>query len=336
MFSFNDVSKIDKILLDRMEVLDVGSYSVKEKITIANDYLLKQLCKDVGFEHKSIIFNEQVLTNIIEEYTFEPGVRSLKRSLENILLTLNIDKIYQRGLFDSNKEYNISNPLMLTKEITTEFLGESKVSFKSIHSKNMIGVVNGLYATSLCSGGIVPIQLTANHMGKNSKFILKLTGNQKKIMRESILYSFTTAINLITDEAKEIFFKNYPNGLHIHTPEAATPKDGPSAGVAFTLAFLSMMLDLPIDRTIALTGEIDLYGNVEKIGGVKYKVQGAFKAGVKTVFLPKDNKEDVEKTQKELPEIFDDSHICLFVEHVFDVAEKALINWDSKKHFVKK
>jgi ATP-dependent Lon protease len=293
MFSFNDVSKIDKILLDRMEVLEVGSYSVKEKITIANDYLLKQLCKDVGFEYKSVNFNNEVMTRIIEDYTFEPGVRSLKRSLENILLKLNIDKIYQRGMFENDIEYSISNPIKITFDVATEYLGETKVSFKAIHLKDMIGVVNGLYATSLCSGGIVPIQLTANHMGKNSKFSLKLTGNQKKIMRESILYSFTTAINLLTNEGKDKFFFNYPTGIHIHTPEAATPKDGPSAGVAFTLCFLSMMLELPIDRTIALTGEIDLYGNVTKIGGVKYKVQGAFKAGVKTVFLPIENKEDI-------------------------------------------
>lgn len=335
MFSFNDTSKIDKILLDRMEVLDVESYSIKEKIIIANDYLLKQLCKDVGFEHKSIDFSNEVLTKIIEDYTFEPGVRSLKRSLENILLKLNIDKIYQRGLFETNVEYSIDNPIKITFNIATDFLGETKVNFKCIHSKDMIGVVNGLYATSLCSGGIVPIQLTANHLGKNSKFVLKLTGNQKKIMKESILYSFTTAINLLTDDGKEQFFLKYSNGIHIHTPEAATPKDGPSAGVAFTLAFLSIMLDLPIDRTIALTGEIDLYGNVTKIGGVKYKTQGAIKAGVKTIFYPNENKEDLEKTQKDLPEIFTPDIKCFFVEHVLEVAEKALIGWETKKILLK-
>ncbi len=336
MFSFNDVSKIDKILLDRMEVLNVGSYSIKEKITISNDHLLKQLCKDIGFEKSSIIFTPEVLTKIIEDYTFEPGVRSLKRSLENILLKLNIDKIYQRGLFEDDKSYDSDSPLQITNDIAAEYLGESKVDFKSIHPKDMIGVVNGLYATSLCSGGIVPIQLTANHLGKNSKFLLKLTGNQKKIMRESILYSFTTAINLLTNAGKELFFINYPSGIHIHTPEAATPKDGPSAGVAFTLAFLSMMLDLKIDRTIALTGEIDLYGNVTKIGGVKYKTQGAIKAGVKTIFYPIENKEDLEKTQKELPEIFNHDIKCYFVEHILEVAKKALVEWDTKKHLIKK
>ena len=334
IFSFNDVSKIDKILLDRMEVIDVESYSIKEKMTISKDYLLKQLCKDIGFDYGSITFNKDILTFIIEEYTFEPGVRSLKRAIENILLKLNIDKIYQRGVYEGDKEFSISNPLIITKEIIQEYLGDAKVNYKSIHSRDIVGVVNGLYATSMCSGGIVPIQLTGYHVGKTQKFILKLTGNQKKIMKESIFYSFTTAINLITQEGKEQFFKKYPNGIHIHTPEAATPKDGPSAGVAFTLAFLSVILDLKINREIALTGEIDLYGNVTKIGGVKYKVQGAFKAGVKTIFLPIENKDDIEKVKKELPEIFDDEHKCLFIEHVLDVAEKALIGWDEKKYLI--
>ena len=334
MFSFNDVSKIDKILLDRMEVLEISSYNLKEKIAIANNYLLKQICKDVGFDYDSIVFSKEILTYIIENYTYEPGVRALKRSLENILLKLNIDKIYQRGLFNNNQQYTKTTPLLITTEIIFEFLGEIKVEYKCIHARDMIGMINGLYATSACSGGIVPIQITANHFGNSQKFVLKLTGNHKKIMRESIIYSFTSAINLLIPQAKEDFFEKYPSGLHIHTPEAATPKDGPSAGVAFTLAFLSVMLDLKINREIALTGEIDLHGYVSKIGGVRYKVQGGFKAGVKKIFLPLENKEDCEKLQKEMCEIFDENHSCEFIEHVIDVAQKALIDWDLKKHLI--
>ena len=334
IFSFNDIKKIDKILLDRMEVIDVESYNIKEKITISNNYLLKQLCKDIGFEYGSIKFDNDILSYIIEQYTFEPGVRSLKRNIENILLKLNIDKIYQRGVFENNKDYNLENSLIITKKLIQEYLGDIKVNYKTIHSKDIVGIVNGLYATSMCSGGIVPIQLTGYHIGNTQKFVLKLTGNQKKIMKESIIYSFTTAINLINSEGKKDFFKKYPNGIHIHTPEAATPKDGPSAGVAFTLAFLSIMLNLKINHEIALTGEIDLYGNVTKIGGVKYKIQGAFKAGVKTVFLPLENKEDIDKVKEDLPEIFDNEHKCLFVEHVLEVAELALIGWNEKKYLL--
>jgi endopeptidase La len=332
IFSFNDISKIDKILLDRMEILTVESYNLKEKISIANDHLLKDICKDVGFQANSVIFNKEILTKIIEEHTIEPGVRSLKRCIENILLKLNLDRIYQKNLFepvnDEIKEYTDTNPLIINDNILDEYLGKSKITFKTIHKKDIIGIVNGLYATNMNSGGIVPIQITGHHFGNSNKFVLKLTGNQKKIMRESILYSFTTAINLINLKQKETFFNKYPGGLHIHNPEAATPKDGPSAGVAFTLAFLSVILDKKIKHNIALTGEIDLYGNVTKIGGVRYKVQGAFKANVNVVYLPKENEEDVEKLKKELPEIFDDNHECKFIETVIDVAREAIIDWD--------
>lgn len=334
IFSFNDINKIDRILLDRLEVIDVESYSIKEKFTISNDYLIKEVSKQHGFDYGSVIFNQDILTYLIEEYTFEPGVRSLKKAIVNIFEKLNINRIYQRDIYTNNKEYTIDKPLVITKELIKTYLGDTSVSFKTIHSKDIVGVVNGLYATTMCSGGIVPIQLTGYHAGKSQQFVLKLTGNQKKIMKESIFYSFTTAINLLTVEGKELFFKKYPNGIHIHTPEAATPKDGPSAGVAFTLAFLSIMLDLKINREIALTGEIDLHGNVTKIGGVKYKIQGAFKAGVKTVFLPHENKDDVEKVKKELLEIFDDQHTCLFIDHVLQVAEKTLIGWETKKYLI--
>ena len=104
IFSFNDINKIDKILLDRMEILNVESYNIKEKINIATDHLLKDICKDVGFASNSIIFTKEILTKIIEEHTFEPGVRSLKRCIENILLKLNLDRIYQKNLFETKND----------------------------------------------------------------------------------------------------------------------------------------------------------------------------------------------------------------------------------------
>jgi len=330
IFSFNDISKIDRILLDRMEIINVESYNIKEKVNITNDYLLKDICKSVGFEYKSIIFPEPIITKIVEEYTYEPGVRSLKRAIESILLKLNLDKIYSKGNFINDEDYTTENPLVIDTDILTTYLGTSKITYKTIHTKPMIGVINGMYATTACFGGIVPIQIIGNHDGKSKKFSLRLTGNQKKIMKESIKYSFTTAINLLSSKGKKKFFSNYPNGLHIHTPEAATPKDGPSAGVAFTIAFLSVMLGLKIKNNISLTGEIDLYGNITKIGGVKYKVQGAFKANVNIAYLPKENEEDYEKLKKDMPEIFDDNHYCILAEHVLEVAKDVLIDYNTK------
>jgi endopeptidase La len=330
IFSFNDISKIDRILIDRMEIINVESYNIKEKVNITNNYLLKDICKSVGFEYKSIIFPEPIITKIVEEYTYEPGVRSLKRAIESILLKLNLDKIYSKGNFVNGEDYTTENPLVIDTDILTTYLGTSKITYKTIHTKPMIGVINGMYATTACFGGIVPIQIIGNHDGKSKKFSLRLTGNQKKIMKESIKYSFTTAINLLSTKGKKRFFSNYPNGLHIHTPEAATPKDGPSAGVAFTIAFLSVMLGLKIKNNISLTGEIDLYGNITKIGGVKYKVQGAFKANVNIAYLPKENEEDYEKLKKDMPEIFDDNHHCILAEHVLEVAKEVLIDYNTK------
>jgi endopeptidase La len=330
IFSFNDISKIDRILIDRMEIINVESYNIKEKVNITNDYLLKDICKSVGFEYKSIIFPEPIITKIVEEYTYEPGVRSLKRAIESILLKLNLDKIYSKGNFVNGEDYTTENPLVIDTDILINYLGTSKITYKTIHTKPMIGVINGMYATTACFGGIVPIQIIGNHDGKSKKFSLRLTGNQKKIMKESIKYSFTTAINLLSTKGKKKFFSNYPNGLHIHTPEAATPKDGPSAGVAFTIAFLSVMLGLKIKNNISLTGEIDLYGNITKIGGVKYKVQGAFKANVNVAYLPKENEEDYEKLKKDMPEIFDDNHYCILAEHVLEVAKEVLIDYNTK------
>ena len=206
IFSFNDINKIDKILLDRMEVLEVSSYNIKEKNAIANNYLLKYICEDVGFDYNSIIFSKEIINYIIENYTYEPGVRALKLRLQNILYKLNIDKIYQRGLFLNDVTYTQTNPLIITNEIVKNFLGEVQIEYKCIHTRDIIGTINGLYATSSCSGGIVPIQISANHFGNSQKFVLKLTGNQKKIMRESIIYSFTCAINLLIPKAKEDFF----------------------------------------------------------------------------------------------------------------------------------
>jgi len=325
IFSFNDISKIDRILIDRMEIINVESYNIKEKINITNDYLLKDICKNVGFEYKSVIFPEPIITKIVEEYTYEPGVRSLKRSIESILLKLNLDKIYRKGNFINGEDYTTENPLIIDTNILTTYLGTSKITYKTIHTKPMIGVINGMYATAACSGGIVPIQIIGNHDGKSKKFSLRLTGNQKKIMKESIKYSFTTAINLLSTKGKKKFFSNYPNGLHIHTPEAATPKDGPSAGLAFTLAIYSVLSGKKIRNDVCMTGEIDLIGNAGIIGGLHAKLQGGKKAGCKIALIPNDNLDDLEKMRREGTSPEDDNFKVISVQNIHQVLENALV-----------
>jgi len=318
MFSFNDIEKIDKILLDRMEVINVNSYSINDKINISKNYLLKNLYKEVNFREEEIIFTDEIIKMIIEEYTYEPGVRKLKRNLENILLNLNIDRIYKRNEFKNN------NKIIINDDIIKQCLGENKINFKFIHNNNIIGLVNGLYATSLGSGGIVPIQIINNLYSNNKNFLLRFTGNHKKIMKESIICAFTSAINLIKKEEKEIFFNNYKYGLHIHTPDNATPKDGPSAGSAFCVGFLSIMLNRKVRRDVGITGEIDLYGNITKIGGIRYKIIGGYKAGLNKIILPEENKEEYELLIKEMPEINNNQKEIIFTNKILDIIDLIL------------
>ena len=197
---------------------------------------------------------------------------------------------------------------------------KSKKKSRKPRNKKYTNSVYNPVASSFASGGIVPIQLTANHMGSNSKFTLKLTGNQKKIMRESIVYSFTTAINLLTKEGQELFFKNYPCGIHIHTPEAATPKDGPSAGIGITTALVSVLTNIPVRADVAMTGEITLRGEVLPIGGLKEKLLAAHRGGIKIVLIPDQNVKDL----AEIPENVKDCLDIRPVKWIEEVLESAL------------
>ena len=298
IFSFNDESKIDSALLNRMEKIHVDSYTVLDKVKIAKNYLLKELFKEIGIEEDKYQFNDEMLIFVIENYTREPGVRSLKRSLENILLSLNVKRIYEGKLFDKNKT-------KITKEIIKDALGDEYRTIKEIPDDDMVGCVNGLYCNDFGEGGIIPIQIDSNYLGNSNKFSLELTGNQKKIMKESVTSSYNVAVSMLSEDDKKLFFKKYPNGLHIHTLDASTPKEGPSAGCAFSLAFLSVMLNLKIKKDVGMTGEVDLNGKIKAIGGLKYKIQGGFKAGVNTIFVPMENERDIKKIIEEYKEIFE-------------------------------
>jgi ATP-dependent Lon protease len=302
IFSFNDASEIDSALLNRMEKINIDPYTTLDKVKISKNYLLEDLFKEIGLSSDKYEFSEEILINIIENYTREPGVRSLKRALESILLKLNVNRILEEKLFDDKKT-------KITVEIVREILGEEFAVQKLIPENNMIGCVNGLYCTDHGEGGIIPIQIDENHLGQTGKFSLSLTGNQKKIMKESVNSSYNVAVSMLSDKQKSIFFKKYPNGLQIHALDASTPKEGPSAGCAFTLGFMSVMLNLKIKNDVAMTGEIDLNGKVKAIGGLKYKIQGGFKSGVNTIFVPLENERDIKKIVNDYEEIFEDTKI---------------------------
>lgn len=368
VFSYNDSSKIDPILMDRIKEIQIAPYATPEKISIAKNYMLKELCANIGFDHTKIKLDNDVIKYLIEKYTSEAGVRELKRKIEQILLKMNVDRFYLRGPFRAlvekmnnistsdkiiisdtkatiesyinhtsdeiekatdpeilNKIFNMDigdDKITITKEIVHKYLDKPHKSNESIHANNMIGVINGLYATTSGMGGIVPIQIYKNHMGDSTdgtNIKLKLTGNQKQVMKESVICALTTAIEIVNDKIKTSIAEKYPYGFHIHAPDGGTPKDGPSAGCAFTTAFVSILLGKKINKLIAMTGEIELTGKISKIGGLDAKLNGAKKAGVKTVYICEENREDYETIKKKNPDLFTDDFNVKIVKHILDI-----------------
>lgn len=325
IFSFNDADKIDKILLDRMELIDVSAYDTSDKIKIVKDYMLKEITTGVGIDNESIKIADDDISHVIEAFTFEAGVRELKRKLESILLKMNLDRIYGRDPFNADRKFSKDSPIFITKDLIEKYLKKPKLSIKKIHSTDEVGVINGLYATTNGSGGIIPILVYKNHASQD-RFTLKLTGSQGKVMKESIHFAFTIAMNLVKDKFIANFIDEHTSGLHIHTPDGATPKDGPSAGAAFTTAFISRILGKKIKNTIAMTGEIEINGRITAIGGLEFKLMGAKKAGVKLVFVPKENEDDYNKIINKNKNLVDDNFKIIIVDHITELLDYALVD----------
>lgn len=324
IFSYNDQSKIDKVLLDRIEQIEVTAYSLSDKIKIFNSHLLKELCNEIDFKYNTIKFPDDVISYIVDSFTYEAGVRELKRKIEKILNKLNLEKLYQSGLFESQL-YSELNPLVITKELVDVFLDKPQIIPRIIHDSHEIGVINGLYATTTGPGGILPIIVYKNYSGDN-KFKIKITGQQKSVMKESIHFALTLSMHLLKNKFVTEFLKKYPSGIHIHTPDGSTPKDGPSAGAAFTTVFISTILNIKIKNNIAMTGEIDLNGNITAIGGLESKLIGAKKSGINIVFVPYENEKDYKKIIKKNSELFDDTFKIILVKHISTVLEISLID----------
>jgi len=297
VFSFNDRSKIDPILLDRMEIIDIAPYSLNDKVTIAHDYLMKELLEGIGINEGSIQMDHPVIEYLITNYTVEAGVRSLKNKMEKIFLKLNMEKILGEGVFKKREAFSKTHPIKLTISNITKYLGKPNQNIDQIHPNNQIGVINGLYATTSGSGGIIPI-LVYPAKNNNRIFTIEMTGKQGKVMKESANFSWTIAKNCLKSNIIQQFYEASPGGIHIHTPDGATPKDGPSAGCAFTTAFISRITGCPIKHDVAMTGEIGIGGNITAIGGLGYKLVGAKSAGVRLVMCCKKNIDDIKKIKE--------------------------------------
>ena len=224
---------------------------------------------------------------------------------------------------------NISykNPIYINKQYIEEYLGKNVSHVQYVHQNDMVGVINGLYATDRGQGGIMPIQIY-NNFDKNNKDFLKITGNQMKTMKESILSAYTTAIHQIDTHVRNEYVIKHPYGFHVHNPEGSVQKDGPSAGCAFAIAFVSRFLNKKIKHDVAITGEIDLTGKVSKIGGLQFKLIGAKRAGVKLILVPKENEADILTIKKKYNYIFDDDFNVILVDHLSDTFKYVFVEND--------
>ncbi len=322
----NDIYKLNAVLRDRLKKIKVKPYQLVDKRKITKQFIIKEMSTLIGLEYGTVTINDDNIDFIVDKYTAEPGVRELKRRIEKIFLKLNIDNIYKKGVFDK-KNYSKDNPIEINRELIKKYLGEKHNKIKSIHTEDIVGIVNGLYATECGKGGILPIQIYINYEGSDNKFMLKFTGNQKEVMKESVISAFTTAMHIVNPSIREKYLQKNPYGFHVHLPEIAVPKDGPSAGAAFTTGFVSRIVNKKIKNNIAMTGEIELTGNITKIGGLEYKIIGAKQAGVKTIFVPRENEEDVKQFEKDYVGIINNDFKIIFVDNIKEILEQVLIDF---------
>ena len=293
-------------LLDRMEVIRISGYTEDEKLNIARKYLLPKQFRANGLNSNELSINESAVTNIIQKYTREAGVRSLERAISKVCR-----KTVKHLLSGANKKF-----VKVTSRNLKQYLGVSQYSHKIADNKDQVGQVNGLAWTQV-GGEILTIE-TAVVTGKGK---LIHTGKLGSVMTESIQAAMTVVRSRSTMfNLKEDFHKIYD--FHVHVPEGATPKDGPSAGVGMCTALVSALTDIPVRCDIAMTGEITLRGEILAIGGLKEKLLAAHRGGIKTVLIPHENEKDLE----EIPNNIKGKLEILPVKWIDEVLEKALVH----------
>lgn len=294
----NNEGDIPIELRDRLEIIDINSYTELEKKSIASKYLLPKIYGDHLVTKKEITIKEEVIDSIIKNYTREAGVRDLERELSTII---------RKIVTNSIKSHRKINKDIKLKDLN-EYLGKPKYEEELIES-NDVGVVNGL-AYTLYGGKVMNVE--SSLIPGDGK--IECTGSLGKIMEESINVAFAyLKSNLNTFKIKEDILKE--KNIHIHFLEGAISKEGPSAGIAIVTTLLSLLLNKKIAYNIAMTGEISLKGNVLKIGGLKEKVIGAYNSGITTIYLPKSNKVDLD----DIPPVVKDHVKFVFVSNYLEI-----------------
>ena len=306
----NDTSLISAPLYDRMEIIELSSYSPDEKFNIAKKHLVKKEILKHGLTPAQLKISDSALHKIIKSYTREAGVRGLEKQIAALCRKACIE-------LESGKEC-----LRINEKNLSKYLGTEKYDEDIIPSSNQIGVVNGLAWTQV-GGTMLPIEVSAlNGTGK-----IELTGNLGDVMKESA----KIAVSFIRSQADKYFLDSdfyKTKDIHIHAPEGAIPKDGPSAGLAITTAILSELSGIPIKHNVAMTGEISLKGNALAIGGLKEKSMAAYKSGCDTIIIPKDNLKDLTKISDEVKNNVNFVSVSSFDE----VAKVALEYMPNKKN----
>ena len=301
----NMLDPIPPALKDRMEVIEFAGYTEDEKFFIAQKFLITKQVKDNGLNDKLIFFTDPALRTIIREYTLEAGVRELERTIAAVCRKV-ARKVAENGGKFALRKIGIDD--------LREFLGPQKYRITLAEKKDEVGVVNGL-AWTAAGGDVLFIEAT-KMPGKGT---LILTGHLGQVMQESAQAAFSYARSrAVKLGIKDAFYKN--SDLHVHVPSGAIPKDGPSAGVAITLALVSALTGRPVRKDIAMTGEITLRGRVMEIGGVKEKVIAAHRGEMKMVLLPKEN----EKDMVDVPAQVKKEMKFVFVENMDEVLKIAL------------
>ena len=300
----NRLDTIPRPLLDRMEIIEISGYTSEEKFHIAKKHLIPKMLKEHNMESNKIIFSDSSINCVIESYTRESGVRSLERKIASVIRKAITEMV------EKNKE---------TTSVTTahvkRYLGVVLYTYDRAEKYDKVGVVTGLAWTGY-GGDTLPVEVSS--MEGTGK--LELTGQLGDVMKESAKagYSYIRA-NVAKYNIDKDFYKN--KDIHIHVPEGAVPKDGPSAGVTMITAMISALTNKKVRHNVAMTGEITLTGRVLPIGGLKEKSLAAYRAGIDTIIIPKENEKDIQ----EIPKSIKSKLKFIIASKVEDVLENALI-----------
>lgn len=299
----NNLSTIAPPLLDRMDVIELPSYTREEKFEIARRHLIPKQLKKNGLNGNMLRFTDAGLHEIIDYYTKEAGVRTLERTIASLCRKAAKEIVSKTA-----------SRVTITPETTEKFLGTRKFNDDLKSNEPTIGEVNGLAWTSV-GGTLMPLEV----ISLDGKGVIELTGSLGDVMKESakIAVSFARSVTDKYNIDKDFYLKK---DIHIHAPEGAVPKDGPSAGVTMATAIISELSGIPVRSDIAMTGEITLRGKVLPIGGLREKTMAAYKAGIKTVIIPYDNKADLEEVDDKVK----DSIEFIYAKTIEDVLSAAL------------